>query len=81
MSACNYCALRQLRARYGEQLIKVDGTWYLRDKPALPGQGATIALKDGTMLQFVSWFAAEPMACCCDGLPEVVEFHQDTDEE
>ncbi len=63
MSACNGCMLEALKARYGDKLIRVGDTWYLRGEQPTAGQSEPYALPDGTSIRFVAWFMSEGHAC------------------
>ena len=59
MSSCNGCSLEILKKRYGDRLIKVNGTWYVKGEPPLPGQSEPKRLPDGTPIRFAAWFMNE----------------------
>lgn len=59
MSDCNGCDLERLKEKYGKKLIKVNGTWYLKDEQPAQGQSEPLALKDGTPIRFVVWYMSE----------------------
>jgi len=59
MSECNGCYLERLKKKYGNKLIKVGDSWYLKNEQPAQGQSEPLKLKDGTPIQFVAWFMSE----------------------
>jgi hypothetical protein len=65
MNACNGCDLARLKRKYGDKLIKVKGTWYLKNEQPLDGQVEPFHLDDGTPIQFVVWYMSEEHSGDC----------------
>lgn len=63
MSYCNGCDLEYMKEKYGDKLIKVGDTWYLKGEEPLEGQSEPLKLQDGTPIQFLVWFMGEGHAC------------------
>jgi len=59
MSSCNGCTKKRLKKKYGDKMIKVGGTYYLKGEQPLQGQDEPKALPDGTPIQFLVWFMEE----------------------
>ena len=59
MGSCNGCDLARLKKQYGEKLIKVGGSWYIKGEQPLEGQGEPFALEDGTPIRFAAWYMEE----------------------
>ena len=59
MGFCNGCELVRLKKKYGDKLIKVKGSWYVRGELPGKGQDDPISLADGTPIRFVAWFMSE----------------------
>ena len=58
MASCNGCMLQKMKERYGDKLIRYEGSWYLRDSAPAEGQPIT-SLPDGTPIKFMAWFMSE----------------------
>jgi len=56
---CNGCELARLKKKWGERLIKVQGSWYLAGMPPDKGQDEPTHLPNGIPIQFVAWFMSE----------------------
>lgn len=59
MSDCNGCDLERLKKKYGARIIKVGGSWYLKNEEPAPGQSKPLALPDGTPIRFMAWYMSE----------------------
>ena len=76
MASCNGCDLVGLKKKYGDQLIKFRGSWYLRNEQ--PGSGQIEnALPDGTPIHFVAWYMDE--GHCYDSTCSVKEVERATE--
>jgi hypothetical protein len=48
-----------MKEKYGEKLIKVGDTWYLKGEQPAQGQSEPLVLQDGTPIKFMAWFMSE----------------------
>jgi hypothetical protein len=61
-SRCNGCDLERLREQYGERLVHVRGSWYVRGESPAPGHGDPLILA-GVPCRFLVWFMSTGHAC------------------